>query len=73
MNNEIEILRETGCYADFTLPSAPSPTQTRKINSIYYAVDDPHRPKSHDWGIDVGSRTRAVRRGLMMIQGPLVL
>ncbi len=72
VNNEITILRETGCYADFTLPSVPSQTQTRKINSIYYATDDPRRPKSHDWGIDVG--TSAIPRdGLMMIQGPLVL
>jgi len=55
VNNELDILRETGCYADFTLPSAPSPTQTRKINSIYYATDDPRRPKSHDAGIDVGA------------------
>jgi hypothetical protein len=71
VNNEIEILRETGCYADFTLPSAPSPTQTRKINSIYYAVDDACRPKSHDWGTDVGKGV-APSDGLMMIQGPLV-
>ncbi len=72
VNNEIEILRETGCYADFTLPSAPSPPQTRKINSIYYAMDDPLEAKSHDWGIDVG--TGAIPRdGLMIIQGPLVL
>ena len=41
VNNELDVLRETGCYADFTFPSAPSPTQPRKINSIYYAVDDP--------------------------------
>ena len=33
VDNELDVLRETGCYADFTLPSAPSPTQTRKINS----------------------------------------
>jgi hypothetical protein len=72
VNNEIEILLETGCYADFTMPSAPDPTQTRKINSIYYAVDDPHRPKSHDWGTDVG-RGPVPRDGLMMVQGPLVL
>ena len=72
VNDEIEILRETGCYADFTLPSAPSPTQTRKINSIYYAVDDPHQPKSHDWGTDVGIGA-VPRDGLMMIQGPLIL
>src|SRR5262249_49790535 len=53
VNNELDVLRETGCYADFTLPSAPSPTQTRKSNSIYYAQSDPHRPKSHDTGTDV--------------------
>ena len=23
VNNELDVLRETGCYADFTLPSAP--------------------------------------------------
>jgi hypothetical protein len=72
VNNELEILRETGCYADFTMPSAPDPTQTRTINSIYYAVDDPIRPKSHDLGIPAG--TGAVPSdALMLIQGPLVL
>ena len=71
VNNELEILSETGCYADFTLPSAPSDTQTRKINRIYYASDTP-RPKSHNTGIDaeVG---RAPNGGLMIIQGPLAL
>ncbi len=72
VNDEIEILKRTGCYADFTLPSAPDPTQTRKINSIYYAVDDPHRPKSHDSGTDLGSGM-IPRDGLMIVQGPLVL
>ena len=55
VNNELDVLRETGCYADFTLPSAPSPAQTRTINRIYYAIDDPLRPKSHDTGVPVGS------------------
>ncbi|MFN4258902.1 MAG: hypothetical protein ACK4RK_06360 [Gemmataceae bacterium] len=72
VNNELDILRDTGCYADLTLPSFPSPTQTRKINSIYYAVDDPARPKSHDWGTDVGVHPPP-RRGLLLIQGPLLL
>jgi hypothetical protein len=72
VNNEIDVLRKTGCYADFTLPSAPSQTQTRKINSIYYAVDDPHRPKSHDGGMDVG-RGVIPSDGLMIVQGPLTL
>jgi hypothetical protein len=72
VNNELDVLRETGCYADFTLPSAPSETQTRKINSIYWAVDDPNRPKSHNTGTDVGVGKRP-ENSLLMIQGPLVL
>jgi hypothetical protein len=72
VNNELEILRQTGCYADFTMPSAPSRTQTRKINSLYYAVDDPRRPKSHDWGINVGMAAPP-DCALMLVQGPLLL
>jgi hypothetical protein len=72
INNEINILEETGCYADFTLPSAPSATQTKKINSIYYAIDDPQKPKSHNSGTDarVGENGQ---EGLLIIQGPLGL
>lgn len=72
VNNELDVLRETGCYADFTFPSAPSPTQSCKINSIYYACDDPKRPRSHDRGMDVGTAPRP-DRSLMLIQGPLLL
>ncbi len=72
VNNELDVLRETGCYADFTLPSAPSETQTRKVNSIYWAVDDPARPKSHDTGTDLGAAAPPTN-GLLMIQGPLLL
>src|SRR5262249_11774740 len=53
VTGELDVLRRTGCYADFTLPAAPEPAQTRKINSIYYAAGDPRRPKSHDRGTDV--------------------
>ncbi len=72
VNNELIILREEGCYADFTLPSAPSNTQTAKINSIYYALDDPHKPKSHNTGkdVEVGGKPWG---DLMIIQGPLML
>jgi len=72
VNNELDVLRETGCYADFTFPSVPSPTQPRKINSIYYACDDPVRPRSHDRGQDVGAGLRP-DRSFMLIQGPLLL
>jgi hypothetical protein len=72
VNDEIDVLRETGCYADFTMPSAPGPCQTRTINRIYHAVDDPTRPMSHDRGVPLGEGP-APARGLLMIQGPLVL
>jgi len=72
VNDEITILQNTGCFADFTLPSAPHPTQTRKLNSIYYAKDIPDRPKSHDTGTDarVGFRNR---KDFLLVQGPLML
>ena len=35
VDNEMQILQETGCYADFTLPSAPDETQVPVINQIY--------------------------------------
>lgn len=72
VNDELIVLKETGCYADFTLPSAPSPTQTTTINSIYYATDDPQAPKSHDTGelVRVGGKPVG---DLMIIQGPLCL
>jgi len=72
VNNELEILQQTGCYADFSMPTAPAISQTRKINSIYYAVDDPEVPKSHDSGLDaeVGHKDQD---GLLLIQGPLAL
>lgn len=72
VNDELRVLGETGCYADFTLPAAPSAAQTRRINSIYYAADDPGRPRSHDDGVEVrvGSHPSG---DLMIVQGPLTL
>ena len=70
LNNEISLLRELGCYADFTLPSAPSPAQTRIVNTIYWATDDPERPKSHDTGVPV-TAGGPISGDLMMIPGPL--
>lgn len=71
VENELQILQETGCYADFTMPSAPDVTQTRIINSIYYAIDDPDKPKSHNQGIAAEKGEK--HSGLLMVQGPLLL
>lgn len=49
VNNEIEILKECGCYADFTFPSLGS-AQPAMVNKIYYVKDNPKRSKSYNWG-----------------------
>lgn len=72
LDNEITLLRRLGCYADFTLPAAPSPAQTRIVNTIYWATDDPARPKSHDTGVPVTANGE-VAGDLLMIPGPLTL
>jgi hypothetical protein len=48
VDSEMEILAETGCYADFTLPSAPEQSQVPRLNAIYecaYPLNEkvPHR------------------------------
>jgi hypothetical protein len=75
VSDELAILRETGCYADFTLPSAPDRTQTRVINSIYYARED-GQPKSQDRGRLVVSDRDGRQPDpdeLLIVQGPLGL
>jgi hypothetical protein len=72
LNNEITLLRDLGCYGDFTMPSGNSPTQSRTVNTIYWATDDPLRPRSYDHGIAV--KPGAPGAGdLLMIPGPLGL
>ena len=72
LNNEITLLRDLGCYADFTMPSGNSPTQSRTVNTIYWVTDDPLRPRSYDRGVAV--RPGAPGGGdLLMIPGPLGL
>ena len=69
MNNELQILKKTGCYADFTFPSI-NEANPRQINCIYYEIDDPDKPKSHNTGRRV-KKDGAETGDLMMIQGPL--
>lgn len=73
IDHELTLLRELGCYADFTMPAAPDPCQTRLVNAIYWAVDDPARPKSHDDGPLVTRDAPAPADALLCVQGPLTL
>ena len=70
VNGEIALLRDLGCYADFTMPSLPSPTQGRVINQIYWCTSQPDGCKSFDYGrrAEFGGG----RQGdLLMITGPV--
>jgi hypothetical protein len=76
VDDELAVLKATGCYADFTLPSAPDPAQIRCINSIYYARED-GQPCSHARGTTVRTGTTQALAAspdhLLLIQGPLGL
>lgn len=69
VQDELTILQETGCYADFTMPSAPSKTQCPVINKIYYARTIRGIDRSHEYPVTVKSD---LATSLMMIPGPLV-
>jgi hypothetical protein len=72
LNNEITLLRDLGCYADFTMPSGNSPTQSRTVNTIYWVCDDPLKPRSYDRGVAVKPGVPGAG-DLLMIPGPLGL
>jgi hypothetical protein len=72
VNDELDVLLETGCYVDMTYPSAPSPTQPPKINTMYYARTLPGRTRSADVGVEVG-RGPQPANSLLLIPGPLLL
>lgn len=72
VDNEMEILQETGCYADMTLPSAPDQSQIAVINQIYECGGPLDRPVPHAFG------TRAIVNGHqpqlpLIFTGPLMM
>jgi hypothetical protein len=72
LNGEIELLHALGCYADFTMPSLPSPTQGRVINQVYWCTGTSDRPKAFDRGIEA-TPGGGIQGDLLMIAGPLGL
>lgn len=71
VDEEMQILAATGCYADFTLP-APSKAQVNKINALYECALPLNRRAPHRRGIDLQSgRTPTIFP--LIIQGPLLL
>jgi len=72
VDSEMQILAETGCYADFTLPSAPNPAQVAKINSLYECALPLVRRAPHRRGRDLECG-RTPQNFPLIIQGPLMV
>jgi hypothetical protein len=70
VDNEIELLLQAGCYADFTFPALFSKAQPTMINSIYYAGNN-KRPKGYDRGKPAKVGLKPNDDELMIFQGPL--
>jgi hypothetical protein len=71
VNEEMQILADTGCYADFTLP-APSPAQIGKINAIYECAPPLNKRAPHRRGTDLQCG-RAPSTFPLIFQGPLMV
>lgn len=71
VDEEMQILADTGCYADFTLPAAPSP-QVSKINSLYECALPLNQRAPHRRGIDLEAG-RSPKTFPLIVQGPLMI
>ncbi len=71
VDEEMQILADTGCYADVTLP-APSTAQIGKINAVYECALPLNQRAPHRRGIDLRCG-RAPSTFPLIIQGPLML
>lgn len=73
VDGEMQILSETGCYADMTLPTAPFHwAQTGKVNSIYECGFPLTERAPHRAGRDLQTG-RAAEIFPIIVQGPLML
>ena len=72
INNDLEIMFRSGCYADFTFSTIGTTCQPKKINSIYYVTDDTEKPKSYEDGIDAKAG-EPINDRLLIFQGPIAI
>ncbi|HEY6301517.1 MAG TPA: hypothetical protein VIX14_00500 [Terriglobales bacterium] len=72
VDSEMKVLAETGCYADFTLPTpVPHPAQTAKINSLYECGLPLEQAAPHKKGTDL-SAGRTPHIFPLVVEGPLL-
>jgi hypothetical protein len=69
---EIPLLFDSGCYADFTFPSAPDECQPGIVNQIYWPEGDLRKARAYRRGAPAAVG-RVKNDRLLMIQGPLAV
>ncbi len=72
VRDELQILARMGAYADFTNPSG-NVMHPRRVNSIYWAIDDPTESKSYADGIPMRVGEPDDIGDLLIFAGPSVL
>ena len=72
VDDELPLLYEMGCYADFTFPAARDESQPGIVNAIYYPRGDVARRRAYEEGDRVRVGSRRLDR-LLLIQGPLAM
>jgi len=72
IDDEIDILKQHGCYADFTYPALFQAAQPSQANQFVYAADD-GRPKSYERGKRAKVGRKPADDELMLFQGPLAI
>jgi hypothetical protein len=72
VDEELQVLFDAGCYADFTFPSAPEDTQPPLVNQIYWPVGDLSRRRAYDRG-ERARVGQVYRDRLLLVEGPLCL
>jgi hypothetical protein len=72
VDNELEVLWDTGCYADFTFPSIPDVTQPNIVNQIYWPVGDLSKARCYEHG-ERSCVGKAYDDRLLLVQGPTAI
>lgn len=78
VRGELAMLKQAGCYADLTMPSAPHRTQAPIVNSMYYSKSTlkgcSHHRGTHLQVLEGTEHSlREEPDHLLLVQGPLML
>lgn len=69
---ELPLLFDTGCYADFTFPSAPDECQPNIVNQIYWPTGDLARRRAYEHGERARVGSHHDDR-MLLVSGPIAL